>query len=228
MRVHVLFFGMLKDVTGFSSEQIELPEPASLDNVWNAYAARFPQIEQLKPHLRMALNHEFSLPGAALSSGDEVAFLPPVSGGSDAPLFALTREPIDARALSQAVQRPQDGAVVTFEGVVRDNTTGRSTRFLDYEGYEAMALKMMEDLGRDLRGRYAIGGIAIAHRLGRLQIGEASVVIAVSAPHRKPAFDACSEAIERLKATVPIWKKEYFVDGEVWVEGQWDANPPGR
>ncbi len=222
MRVRVLFFGMLKDVTGFSTEQIDLPEPANLRTVWDAYAARFPRMEELKPHLRLALNHEFSDLAASVAAGDEVAFLPPVSGGSGSPLIALTRAPIDTGALVSAVQRSADGAVVTFEGVVRDNTKGRPTQFLDYECYEAMALRLMEDLGRDMRAKYAVGQIAMVHRLGRFGIGEASVVIVVSAPHRKPAFDACFEAINRLKATVPIWKKEHFMDGEVWVEGEWD------
>lgn len=223
MRVKVLFFGMLKDVTGFAAEQIELEEPASLATVWDLYATRYPRIGELKSHLRLALNHEFSGLNAAVTPGAEIAFLPPVSGGSEKTShFALTRDAIDTRALIQLIQREQDGAVVTFEGIVRDNTDGRPTEFLEYEGYEEMAMAMFGALGRELLEKHAVGGIAIVHRLGKLAIGEASVVIVVSAPHRKPAFAACHEAIDRLKATVPIWKKEHFRGGEVWVEGKWE------
>ncbi len=225
MRVKVLFFGMLKDVTGFAAEQIDLEEHASLAAVWDLYAGRYPRIAELKSHLRLALNHEFARLDAVVTPGAEIAFLPPVSGGSGrTEHYQLTREPIDARALVQLIQREQDGAVVTFEGVVRDNTAGRPTEFLEYEGYEQMALSMIRELGRELLDKHAVGGIAIVHRLGKLAIGEASVVIVVSAPHRKPAFEACHEAIDRLKATVPIWKKEHFGGGEIWVEGQWDGH----
>ncbi len=227
MQVKVLFFGMLKEITGFASEQIELAEPALLGSVWQHYAARFPAIEKLKSHVRLARNHEFSSLDAAVAAGDEIAFLPPVSGGSD-PLIALTRDPIDTRALVRKTQRGADGAVVTFEGVVRDNTKGRATSFLEYECYEAMALRLMQDIADDLRARHAVDQVAIVHRLGTLAVGEASVVIVVAAPHRKPAFDACFEAINRLKATVPIWKKEHFADGAVWVDGEWDDHAAAR
>ena len=227
MRVKVLFFGMLKDITGFATEEVELAEPAFLESVWQHYATRFPDFDQLKTHLRLARNQEFSEFGAPVSGGDEIAFLPPVSGGTD-PLISLTRDPIDTRVLIERTQRDGDGAVVTFEGVVRDNTKGRATEFLEYECYEAMALRLMEDLAADLRAKYAIDQVAIVHRLGKLGVGEASVVIVVAAPHRKPAFDACFEAINCLKATVPIWKKEHFTDGAVWVEGEWDENAVGR
>jgi molybdopterin synthase catalytic subunit len=120
------------------------------------------------------------------------------------------------------IQRPEDGAVVTFEGVVRNNTKGRATAYLDYECYEQMALAGMARIGQEVAAQFAIGRIGIAHRLGQLHIGEASVVVVASAPHRRPAFEAALEAIDRLKREVPIWKKEYFADGAVWVEGEWD------
>jgi len=226
MRVRVLFFGMLKDVTRISAETAELPEPATLETLWRQYADRFPRLHDFKPHIRLALNHEFSDLNAAIAEGDEVAFMPPVSGGSHFQpntYAALTREPIDSRALVNRVQRGQDGAVVTFEGVVRNNTKGRETRYLDYECYEQMALKVMQQVAQDLLGKHAIGKVAMVHRLGRLEIGEASVVVVVAAPHRKPAFEAALEGINRLKTTVPIWKKEYFADGEVWVDGEWSV-----
>jgi molybdopterin synthase catalytic subunit len=140
--------------------------------------------------------------------------------------FALTRKPIVTKTITDRMQRPSDGAVIAFEGVVRDNTKGRATKFLDYECYETMALKLMAQIGREIAASHAIGRIAMVHRLGRMEIGEASVVIVVGAPHRKPAFDAALEGINRLKKLVPIWKKEHFADGEVWVEGEWDEAVP--
>jgi molybdopterin synthase catalytic subunit/molybdopterin converting factor small subunit len=220
MQVHVLFFGQLKDATGFAAHDFDASETASLGSIWDDFAARFPRLGAHRPHVRAARNHEFASFETRVEPGDEVAFLPPVSGGCGT-LVSLTRDPIDARALVCLVQRPTDGAVATFEGVVRDNTKGRPTEFLEYECYEAMALRLMEELRCELRAKHAIGEVAIVHRLGRLAIGEASVVIVVAAPHRKAAFDACSEAINRLKSSVPIWKKEHFAGGEIWVEGDW-------
>lgn len=222
MKIRVLFFGMLKDVTGLASDQLDVPDALTSGLVWEMYAGRFPSLAPLKQHVRPALNHEFSDWEASLSCGDELAFLPPVSGGSA--LVSLVRKVIDVNALVALVVGPANGAVVTFEGVVRDNTSGRPTEFLEYDCYEPMALRLMQDLAVDIRSNYAIGEVAMAHRLGKLGIGEASVVIAVSAPHRKPAFEACLEAINRLKSTVPIWKKEHFAGGEIWVEGEWGAH----
>ena len=181
----------------------------------------------------LACNHEFASRETALAGGDEVAFLPPVSGGSGPYIheisdeetgnfFALTRQPIDTRSIVSRLLRPEDGAFVDFEGVVRNNTNGRQTRYLDYECYEPMAIKVMASIGREIHAAHAIGRIALVHRLGRMEIGEASVVVVVTSPHRKPAFDAALEGINRLKKLVPIWKKEYFAGGEVWVEGDWD------
>ena len=170
----------------------------------------------------MARNQQFSSPDTLIHPNDEIAFLPPVSGGSGH--FSLTRGPIDAAALANQVAANSDGAIVIFEGIVRDNTKGRHTLYLEYEGYEAMAVQVMEKLGAEIKAAHAIGNIAMVHRLGRMEVGEASVVIVASAPHRKPAFEAALEAIDRLKRTVPIWKKEYFEDGAVWVDGEWDAS----
>jgi molybdopterin synthase catalytic subunit len=233
MRVKVLFFGILKDLAGRSEDQIQLGENAKVGNVFDYYAERFPKIRAMSSSIVMARNQEFSPLTTSLAEGDEVAFLPPVSGGAPTELidpaghyFALTREPIVTLALTDRIQRPGDGAVIAFEGVVRDNTKGRATKFLDYECYETMALKMMAQIGREIAASHAIGRIAMVHRLGRMEIGEASVVIVVGAPHRKPAFDAALEGINRLKKLVPIWKKEHFADGEVWVEGEWDEAVP--
>jgi molybdopterin converting factor subunit 1 len=235
MRVRVLFFGILKDLTGRSEDQIQLDDAAQLRTVFDYYADRFPKLRAMASSIVMARNHEFSPLTTLIDDGDEVAFLPPVSGGSDTDkeildeaghYFALTRQPIVTKTITDRLRRPSDGAVIAFEGVVRDNTKGRATKFLDYECYEAMALKMMAQIGLEIAATHAIGHIAIVHRLGRMEIGESSVVVVVSAPHRKPAFAAALEGIDRLKKIVPIWKKEHFVDGEVWVEGEWDETLP--
>ncbi|HVY91911.1 MAG TPA: molybdenum cofactor biosynthesis protein MoaE [Bryobacteraceae bacterium] len=140
--------------------------------------------------------------------------------------FALTRETIDAGDLERRLLQGLDGAIVTFQGVVRNNTRGRATLRLEYECYEGMAIRMMADIGRAIAAEFAISRIAMVHRLGTLEIGEASVVVIATAPHRRPAFDAALEGINRLKKLVPVWKKEFFADGEVWVEGEWDAGAP--
>ena len=235
VRVKVLFFGMLKDIVGRGEEHIDVEEGACLGSVFDRYANQFPKLKQLASSIVPACNQQFSNHSTTLRDGDEIAFLPPVSGGSgrythqilDAEsghFFALTRDPIDIRAVSQRLLRPEDGAVVHFEGVVRNNTKGRATNLLDYECYEAMAIQTMAGIGREIAASFAIGRIGMVHRLGRMQIGETSVAVIVTAPHRRPAFEAALEGINRLKRLVPIWKKEYFADGEVWVEGEWDES----
>jgi len=234
MRVRVLFFGMLKDLVGRSSEDADFPQGADLRAVFESYAARYPRLRELAPSIVVAQNQQFAQLSASLAEGDEVAFLPPVSGGAgvdaelhpDGHYFALTRHAIDTQAVIARLLTGAEGAVVTFEGTVRNNTKGRATRCLDYEGYESMALKTMMQIGLEIVAKHEVARIAMVHRLGRLLIGETSVAIIVTAPHRGPAFDAAREAIDRLKKLVPIWKKEYFVDGEVWVEGEWGGNVP--
>jgi len=239
MRVRVLFFGMLKDVVGHAEEDSEVPEGASLATLFDGYAVQYPRLREIAGSIVLARNREFAAMDTRLADGDEVAFLPPVSGGSggrasadpneliiSGNYFAITRDCIDDRALRDRLIDGSEGAVVTFEGTVRNHTKGRPTRCLDYECYEPMALKMMAKIGMEISGSRPIRRIGMVHRLGRLLIGEASVVVVVTAAHRHPAFDAALEGINRLKKLVPIWKKEYFVDGEVWVEGEWDRDVP--
>jgi MoaE-MoaD fusion protein len=227
MHARVLFFGSLKDVVGTSAEEAEFPDGADLGAVFERYAARYPRIREMARSIVLARNHEFAGRSTPLEDGDEVAFLPPVSGGSpDGHYFALTRAPIDPRAIAARIQTGAEGAIVTFEGTVRNNTAGRATRCLDYECYEPMALKLMAEIGQSIAASHQVSRVAIVHRLGRLLVGETSIAIVVTAPHRRAAFDAALEAINRVKKTVPIWKKEYFVDGEVWVEGEWDSHVP--
>jgi molybdopterin synthase catalytic subunit len=234
MRVRVLFFGMLKELVGRPSEDAEFPEGADLRAVFERYAAAHARLRELAPSIVMARNQEFAALSTTITEGDEVAFLPPVSGGTagDSEIchlghyFAITRQTIDTRAIVARLLTGAEGAVVTFEGTARNNTKGRATRCLDYEGYEAMALKLMLNIGLEIAAKYEVNRIAMVHRLGRILIGEASVAIIVTAAHRRAAFEASLEGINRLKKLVPIWKKEHFVDGEVWVEGEWDRNVP--
>jgi MoaE-MoaD fusion protein len=233
VRIRVLFFGVLRDVVGLREDSVDIPKGAQLGLVFELYAGRFPRLRAMAASVVLALNQEFSTPDSPLAEGDEVAFLPPVSGGSGGftheirdeatgNFFALTREPIDGGSVARQLLRGEDGAFVNFEGVARNNTKGRPTRFLEYECYESMAIKIMAQIGRDIAGEFSIGRIAMVHRLGRIEIGETSVAVVVTAPHRRPAFDAALEGINRLKRMVPVWKKEYFADGEVWVDGEWD------
>jgi molybdopterin synthase catalytic subunit len=231
MQVRVLFFGVLKDIVGRSEETLEIAPHSTIGSVYEAFSRRFETLRDKRSSILFAKNREFSSAEATLSDNDEIAFLPPVSGGCGEPLrlqdpeghfFAITRQPIDSRELMERVQRSEDGAVVVFEGVVRNNTKGRRTEHLEYECYEQMALEQMARIGREIASEFAVGRIGMVHRLGRLEIGEASVVVAVAAPHRGAAFDAARRGIDRLKREVPIWKKEFFADGAVWVDGEWD------
>ncbi len=240
MFVRVLFFGILKDLVGRAEDRLEVREGARLAAVFEHYAARVPRISQMQDSIVLARNQEFTSPEAPLAEGDEIALLPPVSGGSEpAPgaalaesedeignYFAVTRHPIDVRGLAQRLLRGSDGAVVTFEGVVRDHSAGRATLRLEYDCYIPLAVKQMRQIAADLLAACSIDRIAMVHRLGRLEIGETSVAIVVTAAHRRPAYEASLEAINRLKRLVPIWKKEYFADGGVWAEGAWDASVP--
>ena len=225
MRVRVLFFGALKDLTGRSSDQLTLPAGATLADVLSHYKSQFPGLNQYVPSLALSLNQEYASPGASLNEGDEIGLLPPVSGGASSTQAssvecALVRQRIDTAALSQGMKRGEDGAVVVFEGTVRNNTRGRRTLYLNYEAYETMALAQMRALVAEARQKFAIRDGAIVHRLGRLEIGETSVAIVVASAHRVAAFEACRWLIDTLKRTVPVWKKEFFEDGAVWADGE--------
>lgn len=231
MRVRVLFFGMLKDLAGKSSDLIDLQDGASLRDLVAHYEAQIPRLKESLPAVAMAVNQEYSGPDTRLHSGDEVALLPPVSGGSEKSAdetvtvkfrsyASIVRNPIDTQALLVKLKRGEDGAALVFEGVVRNQTRGRHTLYLDYEAYESMALQQMESLAAQALEKFQIRDVAIVHRLGRLAIGETSVLIAVASAHRAAAFEACRWLIDTLKRTVPIWKKEYFEDGAVWADGE--------
>ncbi|MGC2246889.1 MAG: molybdenum cofactor biosynthesis protein MoaE [Terriglobales bacterium] len=227
MQIRILFFGVLKDLVGRSTDMVDLHEGARVKDVLSHYVRQAPRIEAMIPSLAFSVNEEYAAADCELAAGDEVALLPPVSGGTSETACAkgeggvqIVRQPIATQAVLAALKQPEDGAAVVFEGVVRDNTRGRRTLYLDYEAYEAMALKQMECLAAEARERFAVRAISIIHRLGRLEIGETSVLIVVASAHRGAAFEACRWIIDTLKKTVPIWKKEYFEDGTVWADGE--------
>ncbi len=228
MLVRVLFFGRLKEIVGQAQDETELAEGSRVEDLFSCYGTRYPELAKYRSSVVASVNQEFAEWRAPLAGGDEVAFLPPVSGGEaesagaavTEDIYELVRQRIGSAEMVAHVKAPEDGAVVVFDGIVRNNSAGRATLYLDYEAYEPMALAKMREIGGEIRARFPIHRIAMAHRLGRLEIGETSVFIAISSPHRRAAFDACRFAIDVLKRTVPIWKKEYFADGAVWAEGE--------
>lgn len=224
MQIRVLFFGVLKDVAGLPLETLELPEGSRLADLLAHYTKSRPALSSHFAGIAVSLNQEFASPSDVLHAGDEVALLPPVSGGLDAqtrsPHCSIALDPIDTPAIANALKRAEDGAAAIFEGIVRNNTRGRRTLYLNYESYEAMALAKMEELACQALADFKIRDVALVHRLGRLEIGETSVLIVVASAHRGPAFDACRWLIDTLKRTVPIWKKEHFTDGAVWADGE--------
>jgi molybdopterin converting factor subunit 1 len=219
MRVRVLFFGVLKDLAGRSSEVTELPEGAVVRDLLSHYFSEVPSMREALASIAVAVNQEYAGSETKLKSDDEVALLPPVSGGSGKPA-SIVRDRIDTQGVLARVKRDEDGAAVVFEGVVRNQTRGRRTLYLDYEAYEGMALAQMEGLAEQALRQFQVREVALVHRLGRLEIGETSVLVVVASAHRAAAFDACRWLIDTLKRTVPIWKKEHFEDGAVWADGE--------
>ena len=228
MRVRVLFFGMLKGIAGTSGEAIEVQPGASVRDVLQHYESQFPQLRPALSSLALAVNQQYSSPDTTLHPDDEIALLPPVSGGTgETPTSqgirrysSITREPIESARIADRLKRGEDGASVVFEGIVRNQTRGRRTLYLDYEAYEEMAAQELESLAEKALRQFPIRDVAIVHRLGRLEIGQTSVLIVVASAHRGAGFDACRWLIDMLKKTVPIWKKEYFEDGAVWADGE--------
>jgi molybdopterin converting factor subunit 1 len=251
MRVRVLFFGMLKDLAGKSSDEIELEDGVSVRDLLARCQVRIPRLRESLGSLAVAVNRQYAGPDTKLKAGDEVALLPPVSGGAPdgagetpprqpepAPSASsgqglsegsepkgrryalIVRERIDTAGFLACLKCGDDGAALVFEGVVRNQTRGRKTLYLDYEAYEEMALAQLEVLAQQALQQFQARDVAIVHRLGRLDIGETSVLIVVASAHRAAAFDACRWLIDTLKKTVPIWKKEYFADGAVWADGE--------
>jgi molybdopterin synthase catalytic subunit len=208
VQITVRLFAGLRERAGSASRTLELPEGATVADVWAPL-----ELGDEPSGLLYAVNKEYAAASATLADGDEVAVIPPVSGGD----FRLSAEPLSLDAVVREVQRDEAGAIATFIGTTRNRSRGRAVRFLDYEAYEGMAEATMAELAAELKQRYRLLEVAIHHRVGRVDIGEASVMIAVSAPHRSDALAACKDAIDTLKQTVPLWKKEVYEGGEEWV-----------
>jgi molybdopterin synthase catalytic subunit len=233
VQVRVLYLGMLRDLAGRERDVVRLSEGARLSDLYAELQQRVPKLLGFSNAIALSINYEYSDGSAVLQDNDEVALIPPVSGGSiDAdstaeiplPLISehcrLVGEAIKTAAITTAIRRPEDGAVAVFDGIVRDNSRGRRTLHLDYTAYEPMALRQMEQLAQQALANFMVRDVRIVHRLGRLHIGETSVYIVVASAHRAAAFDACRWLIDTLKKTVPIWKKEFFEDGAVWADGE--------
>ncbi len=226
-QVRVHFFGVLKDFLGQDAAAIALPKGATVGDLLARIATDHPTAPLRG--IAVSVNAEYADRAWLLEDGDEVGLLPPVSGGAGAQTEAptgftaaatLTRSAIETKKWVDAIKEGEDGAVVVFDGIVRNNSRGRRTLHLDYEAYEEMALKQMTALVGEARTQFGVRQVTIVHRLGRLEVGETSVLIVVASAHRAEAFDACRWVIDTLKKTVPIWKKETFVDGAVWAHGE--------
>ncbi len=215
INVTVRYFASIREVVGVRGETRSVPDDATAGDVIDAIVADHPAIDGMRRTARIMLNHCYADRDRKLQDGDELALIPPVSGGSDE--FQVIDQPIDLQRLSEQVASPRAGAIATFAGTVRDNARGRGVQVLEYEAYVEAAEKALAQIGAEIRERWEVEGVAITHRMGRLEIGEVSVAIAVSSAHRTEAFDACRHAIERIKEIVPIWKKEFYADGETWI-----------
>lgn len=225
--IEVLFFGAARDAVGGSLVDLSLDSPATVATAFDLLSKRFSDLARFGNSLLFAVNQEYASKETPLNDKDELAIFPPVSGGSgdsemagSSDFYEITTSILNVGAIARRVVLPDCGASVTLDGYAREWTAGRRTRYLIYEAYDPMAIAEMKRLGAEAHKRFDIAHIGIVHRTGHLEIGETSVVITVSAPHRKAAFDACEWAIRELKRTVPIWKKEVFDDGEEWVEGE--------
>jgi MoaE-MoaD fusion protein len=222
IRVTALLFGQAREFAGATTLDLEVEAPATVATAFEALKSKHPKLAAMERSLLFAVNEEYALPSRPLDDQDRLAVLPPVSGGAapEDDYVEITREPIDIAGLRRRLLAGESGAVVIFDGVARNNTKGRSTLYLEYEGYIEMALRTFEQICREVHERWKVNGVGIIHRLGRIEITESSVVIVVTSAHRKAAFEACQYAIDTLKKIAPIWKKEYFEDGAVWVENE--------
>jgi molybdopterin synthase catalytic subunit len=215
MKLTVKLFAGARDAVGERELDLDLPGPVTAGELLTSLAGTYPRLTPLVDALRLAVNREYAERSRVLGEGDEVALIPPVSGGADR--MEVTAVPLSVDGVVRAVSRPTSGAVATFVGVVRESSRGRQVRSLEYDAYPEMATAKMREIATEIRQRWPVDDVAIVHRTGLLGIGEASVVIAVSSAHRKEALAACAFAIERLKAIVPIWKKEIWTDGSEWI-----------
>ena len=220
MNVRVVLFAKPRELVGRPQVELALPAGATPADAWSQLSSRY-DLGPLPRSFRCAVNSEYAGWDAKLEDGDELAVIPPVSGGAVGErrgLIALREDAINSAAVAARIRSDEDGALVVFDGVVRSHARGREVRALVYEAYGSMAQRQMEQLAGEALKRWSISDVAIVHRVGTLAVGETSVVIAVAAAHRGEAFDACEWLIDELKRTVPIWKKEIYTEGEAWID----------
>ena len=229
--VTLRLFAVYRERVGSDCIEVTLPDGATVDDALQRLAEQHPVTEPLLGTTMVAVNQSYVERSHPLQSMDEVALIPPVSGGLDYPSpnprMLITDEPLDAERVTAMVANTANGGVVTFQGVTRDETGGRTVVRLDYEAYPEMAYKTLQQIFDEVEERWGITDLALAHRIGRLELGEASLVVAVGAAHRAEAFAAAMYVVDRLKEIVPIWKKEHFEDGSVWVALGSAAPPEG-
>lgn len=218
MKITVRFFALHRDIVGAAQITREVPPGTTLGQLWAQLCAEYPALALATRSLLFARNQDYADQATELHDGDEAAFIPPVSGGESMEPFLVSEQPLDETVLRTLIQTPGDGAVVVFSGVARDNFGGRSTAHLEYEAYPEMAVPVLRQLAAEAQERFAIGRVAVHHRIGKLEIGETAVVVAVAAPHRQAAFEAAAYLMDRIKQVAPIWKREHWADGDAeWV-----------
>lgn len=229
MDVTVRYFAMVREVMGRGVEVRSVQDEATVGSLVDQLVDEQPLLAPMRGSTMIMVNESYASPDRVLAAGDEIALIPPVSGGGDfRRRFWVQEEPLDPKAVESLVDDPGTGALVTFVGRVRDNARGQGVDALVYEAYPSAAVRMMEQIGGEIGERWGIHHVAIAHRTGRLLVGEASVVIAVASAHRADAFAACHYAIDRLKEIVPVWKKEHYADGAVWIGSEAEYQQIGR
>jgi molybdopterin converting factor subunit 1 len=215
MKIRMRLFASVREAVGKREVVVDLPAGATASSLLSHLGVQYPKLRGLMPSLKVAINHEYVEGERQLAEGDEVALIPPVSGGLD--LFEISDSPLSLDAVARAVGQNTSGAIASFLGVVRAFARGRQVDHLEYDAYPEMAVAKMREIGGEIRARWPVDRIAMVHRVGRLTVGEASVAIAVASPHRREALQACAYAIERLKEIVPVWKKEVWADGSEWI-----------
>ena len=220
MKLNVLYFAHVRERMGRPSEQLTCPDGATAAQVWEILCQQNPSLGELEGYVRFAVDGEFISKDAPIPDGAEFVIIPPVSGGADLPLVHLTEAPLDDAVVASLIREVTDagrGAVVTFQGVVRDHARGHAVTDLHYEAYASMALRVMEDIAREVEEAVGDVRVAVHHRTGSLKVGDVAVVVVAASAHRSEAFEATRRMIDRLKEDVPIWKRERGPDGDEWV-----------
>jgi MoaE-MoaD fusion protein len=219
--VDVRYFAIIREIVGLSAERREVPEGATAGDIFTQLIRENPRLERMRPVTMLMVNKTYVTHEHELHDGDELALIPPVSGGAES-RFRVQSDVLDPRSTESLVAHPGAGAIATFIGTVRDHGRGRTVTHLEYEAYAPAAELSMAQIGDEIRDRWGVDHVAIVHRIGSLTVGEASVVISVASAHRDAAFEACRYAIERIKEIVPIWKKEHYADGAAWLGSEHD------